>query len=110
MNTESPLKRHEYGVYLGSVLMTNKKIGLVTGLEAEEFVAENGLAVLDDIQPPISRIIEWDSWVCSVRLLVHPNQADQELTEEPVDIDQAAYVGHHVQNLWSENQGWCLRL
>jgi len=38
------------------------------------------------------------------------DQVDQELTEEPVDIDQTAYVGHHVQNLWSENQGRRLRL
>ena len=90
--------------------MTNEEIGFVTGLEAEELVAENGLAVLDDIQPPISCIIEWDSWEGSIRPLGHPDQVDQELTEVPVDIDQTAYVGHHVQNLWSENQGRRLRL
>lgn len=62
MNTEFPPKRYERVIYLGSVLMTNEEIGLVTGLEAEEPVAENGLAVLDDIQPPVSRIVERDSW------------------------------------------------
>jgi len=42
--------------------MTNEEIGLVAGLEAEKSVAENGLAVFGDIQPPISCIVEWDSW------------------------------------------------
>ena len=90
--------------------MTNEEIGFVAGLEAEKPVSENGLAVLGDVQPPISCVVEWYSWVGSVNPLAHPDQVDQELTEEPVDIDQTAYVGHHVQYFWSENQGWCLRL
>jgi len=90
--------------------MTNEEIRFVAGLEAQKSVAENGLAVLGDVQSPISCIIEWDPWEGSVRPVAHPDQVNQGLTEEPVDIDQTANVGHHVQNLWSENQGWCLRL
>jgi len=91
--------------------MTNKEIRFVASLEAEKSVAEDGLSILDDIQMPIGRIVErhslsgWSKRSWHLRVEVR-----RELTKEPINVDQAADVGHHVQNLCSKIQRWCLCL
>ena len=42
--------------------MGEVKIGLITGLETEDPVTENLLASLNDIQPPVCGVIEWDTF------------------------------------------------
>lgn len=42
--------------------MVNVKIGFVGGLETEDPVAENFLAHLDNIQPPVGGVVPWNTF------------------------------------------------
>jgi len=90
--------------------MTNEQIGFVAGLDAEKSVTENCLAVPDDVQAPIGRIVKRDSLSGWHEWSWHAPEVEQELTKKPVDVDQTADVGHHVQDFWRENQRWRLCL
>ena len=50
------------GFYLVSVPVGEIKIGFITGLETKESVTKNFLALLNNIQPPVSCVKEWDTF------------------------------------------------
>lgn len=43
------------------------EIRLVTGLETEDPVAKNFLAPLDNVQPPVGSVIEWDTFEWKIK-------------------------------------------
>jgi hypothetical protein len=65
------------GTYLGSVSVGEVKIGFVTGLETEDPVTENFLALPNDIQPPVGSVIEWDTFGFGFGFKRHRDQEHQ---------------------------------
>lgn len=57
------------------------KIWFVTGLETEEPVTKNFLTLLNDIQPPIVGVEEWDAFRLEVR------------SAEAKGVERGAYQG-----------------
>ena len=43
------------------------QIGFVTGLETDKPVTENLLTLLDNIQPPVCGVVEWDTFGSGIK-------------------------------------------
>lgn len=55
--------------------VTNVKIRFIRGLEAEDPVTENFLTQLDNIQPPVGRVVPWDT--CESEIKGHRDEEHQ---------------------------------